>query len=450
MEQIITYFIKVNLAIIILYSLYWLLIRNDKNFQVNRLYLLSALLFAFVLPFISVPVEYEALANINQFQFVGDTLDYADFSNTAMLATDSSSTGFNLQILLSSIYLLVVVFLLFRFSIEIIRITKKILAYDKIKEGCFTIVVNKAFTSSFSFLHYIFVEKFPGVNSLVIEHEKVHARQLHTIDLFIIQISSALLWINPFMYLLKKELIAQHEFLADSGVLQNSKNQVDYMTQIFVQAYNSFNNSLVSKFNYSLTKKRLKMMKNIESKQKSVFKYLVLFIATGIIAGLFAFTKSGNEDIANGELIAVPVLIKRINNEPSIWPIEKEMIERTTSYGMRVHPIFKYKKMHLGIDLCAERGTDIYATADGYVREVGYTNYPKNGYGYGNKIIIDHDKEYSTLYAHLLEYKVKKGDQVKKGDVIGYVGSTGLSTSPHLHYEVMKDGKNVDPADYFK
>jgi murein DD-endopeptidase MepM/ murein hydrolase activator NlpD len=109
-----------------------------------------------------------------------------------------------------------------------------------------------------------------------------------------------------------------------------------------------------------------------------------------------------------------------------------------------MHPIYKYKKMHLGIDLKAERGTEIMATSDGIIREA------KHNGGYGNCIIIDHDKVYSTLYSHLSEYTVKKGDKVKKGDVIGFVGSTGLSTSPHLHYEVMKAGKNVDPADYLK
>lgn len=128
-------------------------------------------------------------------------------------------------------------------------------AYDKIKKDRFTIVVNKTIKSPFSFLNYIFVEKFPGVDSLIIEHEKVHARQLHTIDLFILQISSALLWINPFMYLLKKELVAQHEFLADNYVLSNTDNHEQYLKQVLIQLQNNFNNSLASKFNYSLTKK---------------------------------------------------------------------------------------------------------------------------------------------------------------------------------------------------
>ena len=126
------------------------------------------------------------------------------------------------------------------------------------------------------------------MDSLIIEHEKVHARQFHTIDLFISQISSALLWINPFMYLLKKELIAQHEYLADNYVLNAGENHEKYLKQVFIQAHRTSNNHKLSNFNYSLTKKRLKMMKNIESKQKNAFRYFVLFIATGIIAGLLS------------------------------------------------------------------------------------------------------------------------------------------------------------------
>ncbi|MEN8119892.1 MAG: peptidoglycan DD-metalloendopeptidase family protein [Bacteroidota bacterium] len=442
MEQIITYFIKVNLTIFILYSLYWILIRNNRNFYLNRLFLLSTLLFAFVFPFISIPEKVETLVNINQFQFVGDVFDYADFSNTGSHVMDLPKTSFSMSMLLSSIYLLISSFILFRFIVELVRIIIKIFAYDKIKKDRFTLVVNHGFKSPFSFLHYIFVEKFPGVNSLVLEHEKVHARQWHTLDLFITQIFSALLWINPFMYLLKKELVAQHEFLADSGVLSNVENTDMYMNQIFEQAQSNFNNSLVSKFNYSLTKKRLKMMKNIDSKQKNIFKYFVLFIATGIIAGLFAFTNTEYVDVSEGKLIEVPVLMKSVDNEPSIWPVKKEKVEKITGYGMRMHPIYKKKKMHKGIDLKAKSGTEIMVTTDGVVRDADYKG------GYGKRIIIDHDKEYSTLYAHLSEYKVKSGDKVKKGDIIGFVGQTGMSTAPHLHYEVMKAGKNVDPADY--
>jgi len=395
-------------------------------------------------PFISLPVSSKMITNINQFQILDNTSNMLINSNVHDYIGGVHITNFNIQSVLFFTYVLIGSFIFFRFILELIQIIKKIYAYDKIKKDQFTIVVNKAFTSPFSFLHYIFVEKYPAVESIILEHEKVHARQFHTIDLLILQVSSAILWINPFMYLLKKELKAQHEFLADYHVLNNGENLEKYLKQVLIQLQNNFNNSLVSKFNYSLTKKRLKMMKNINSKQKNIFKYLVLFAVTGVIASIFAFTNTGKVDIHKGKLVDIPIIVKSIDNEPSIWPIKKEKVEKITGYGMRTHPILKYKKMHNGIDLKAERGTEIYATADGAVRKADYKD------NYGKLIIIDHDKVYSSLYAHLSKFNVKDGDKVKKGDVIGLVGETGMSTAPHLHYEVMKAGKNVNPKDYME
>ena len=442
MEQIITYLIKVNITIFILYSLYWLLVRNKSNFKLNRAYLLSTLLFAFMFPFISLPVSSKMITNINQFQILDNTSNMLINSNVHDYIGGVHITNFNIQSVLFFTYVLIGSFIFFRFILELIQIIKKIYAYDKIKKDQFTIVVNKAFTSPFSFLHYIFVEKYPAVESIILEHEKVHARQFHTIDLLILQVSSAILWINPFMYLLKKELKAQHEFLADYHVLNNGENPEKYLKQVLIQLQNNFDSSLVSKFSYSLTKKRLKMMKNINSKQKNIFKYLILFIATGVIASIFAFTNTGKIDIDKGKLIDIPVVLKSADNKPSIWPVKKEKAKISSKFGMHMHPIYKKEKMHNGIDLKAERGTEVFATADGIVRLADYKDV------YGNRIIIDHDKVYSTLYSHLSVIKIKKGDNVKKGEIIGFVGSTGLSTGPHLHYEVMKAGENIDPADY--
>ena len=100
--------------------------------------------------------------------------------------------------------------------------------------------------------------------------------------------------------------------------------------------------------------------------------------------------------------------------------------------------------MHNGIDLAAEEGTPVKATADGVVEKT--EEWPE---GYGKYIVVVHDDVYTTLYAQLSEMKVKVGEKVKQGDVIGLVGSSGLSTAPHLHYEVRKNGNPVDPADYF-
>jgi murein DD-endopeptidase MepM/ murein hydrolase activator NlpD len=130
---------------------------------------------------------------------------------------------------------------------------------------------------------------------------------------------------------------------------------------------------------------------------------------------------------------------------PAIQPIGmKDLIHFGSSFGMRMHPILKVVRPHEGIDLTARKGTSIYATADGTVIQAGY-----RAGGFGKKVMIDHGYGYSTVYGHCSEVLVEPGDQVKRGEVIARVGSTGLSKSPHLHYEVHVNGRPVDPLNYY-
>jgi len=130
---------------------------------------------------------------------------------------------------------------------------------------------------------------------------------------------------------------------------------------------------------------------------------------------------------------------------PAIQPVSNKDLKRTGSgWGFRIHPIYKIRKFHYGIDFTAPVGTEIYATGDGVVTEVGTSKV-----GYGNYIQLDHGYGYSTLYAHLHKFNVRNGQKVKRGEVIGFVGNTGTSTAPHLHYEVHRNGQAVNPQNYF-
>lgn len=133
-----------------------------------------------------------------------------------------------------------------------------------------------------------------------------------------------------------------------------------------------------------------------------------------------------------------------LSSIPAIQPINNKDLKKTASgYGMRVHPIYKYRRMHNGMDFSAPRGTEVYSTGNAVVKKVRLTS------GYGNLIILDHGFGYETYYAHLNKFNVKKGEKVKRGDIIGYVGSTGVSTGPHLHYEVHKDGRVMNPINFY-
>ena len=142
---------------------------------------------------------------------------------------------------------------------------------------------------------------------------------------------------------------------------------------------------------------------------------------------------------------------KLINNQetkiasiPAIQPISNKQLNRIASgFGYRIHPIYGIAKMHSGLDFTAPQGTPIYATGDGVVTTAGV------GTGTGNHVVINHGYGYETEYMHMVRIKARAGQRVKRGEVIGWVGNTGASTGPHLHYEVHINGNPVDPVYFF-
>ncbi|MFI2742011.1 M23 family metallopeptidase [Zhouia sp. PK063] len=136
---------------------------------------------------------------------------------------------------------------------------------------------------------------------------------------------------------------------------------------------------------------------------------------------------------------------KLLASIPAIQPVRNEDLKRMASgYGWRSDPFTKIRKMHWGMDFSAPRGTPVYATGDGVVERAD-----NKATGFGEHIVIDHGFGYETLYAHLSKYNVRKGQHVKRGDLIGFVGSTGRSTGTHLHYEVHKDGEHINPMNFY-
>jgi murein DD-endopeptidase MepM/ murein hydrolase activator NlpD len=136
---------------------------------------------------------------------------------------------------------------------------------------------------------------------------------------------------------------------------------------------------------------------------------------------------------------------KMLASIPAIQPVANEDLKRVASgYGFRIDPHDHSKKMHWGLDFTASTGTNVYATGNGKVIAI-----EQKKWGYGNCIVVDHGYGYKSRYAHLSAFNVKLGDKISRGQIIGLVGSTGKSTGPHLHYEVEKNGKKVNPTHYF-
>lgn len=130
---------------------------------------------------------------------------------------------------------------------------------------------------------------------------------------------------------------------------------------------------------------------------------------------------------------------------PAIQPVSNKQLDRIASgYGMRIDPVYGTPKMHKGLDFTAPQGTPIYSTGNGIIKEAG-----RSEGGYGNFVVINHGYGYETLYGHMVRVKARRGQRVKRGEVIGWVGSTGKSTGPHCHYEVHINGNAVDPVYFF-
>lgn len=151
---------------------------------------------------------------------------------------------------------------------------------------------------------------------------------------------------------------------------------------------------------------------------------------SSLFSGWEAIDRAGTRSAPAASKIAIP----------SRMPLDSAKL--TSDYGMRTHPVLGGRRAHNGIDLASPTGTPIYATADGIVSKAEWFG------GYGNYIQIEHGSDLQTRYGHLSRYAVESGQRVRKGDLIGYVGSTGRSTGPHLHYEVRIAGQAVNPIPY--
>jgi murein DD-endopeptidase MepM/ murein hydrolase activator NlpD len=449
MQNLAIYLLKVHLAITLLYLVYKILLSNNATLKTKRLYLLGSMTFAFILPL----VEFPKLVGINLIQrdltFDFQYLDYVSEIKFLPISNEINIfSQFDIFSIISFIYLIISTLFLLMFLKGLFHLLKSIRSNLKINSGKLRYVLNEKYVSPFSFFNYIFIHSEKEIEKTPeYLHEMAHAKQLHSIDRLLVELLVPMLWINPFIYLFKKSIIEVHEHLADKAVIRNGIKPVDYQNYLFSQLKSGQYLKMTSNFNYSLTKKRITMIsKNISNRKSMVYTLISLILVTGI------FILYGFNNLKTIEPIA-EMQLGTINHDisdpvPSILPLKAGgNYQVGSSYGMRKHPYTGKMKMHNGIDIIAETGTEVIAPAAGKVVEV---NEDKN---YGKYIKIQHGEKYVTFYAHLSDFNVKIGDYIKTKDVIGYVGSTGLATAPHLHYEVRKIPDNepitfYNPKDY--
>lgn len=446
MNSLFTYIIESAISVALFYIFYELFLKRDTWFRFNRFYLLFGLIFSLILPLLDFSVSNIMVNSQNQFEF-NEYLNIGSTVSSFEVQTVEAISKPNFVILF---YILIGSLFFVRFIHQLFKILKTVKAYEIIKYRNYKLVLLSNNSSPFSFFNYLFISKNDygsiGSNELLL-HEIIHAREKHSFDVIILELLLVLQWFNPFIYRYRQAFKEVHEYLADRGVLIKNNDKITYQKLILNQIEKSFNVSLASQFNYSLTKNRIKMMTRINSGKLAKFKILLVLPLIAILLMAFSIDITKERALDNNQSHIQTQ--EQSSSVPSIFPVKKvEGVKISSAYGMRMHPIKKVKMMHNAVDIKAPEGTPVYATADGLVRKVKQNH--KEGEGYGKFIIIDHEEGFSTLYSQLSAYNVKESMEVHKGDVIGFVGSSGLSTGSHLHYEVKKDGENVDPEDYFK
>ena len=443
MNSILIYLFQVSLVFGSFYLVYKWLFSRFTFHTFNRIILVSLVPLSLVLP-----LSNKLFPKITYFTFEIPLIkDFAAFSSFDYLFTEETiitqTESIHWSFWLLCVYGIGVLCYLVKFAFTTYRIVQlKRNAQKAIVNGT-TVYIGDT-TSIFSYFHWIFIPKSTkeSCDALIITHEKAHIHQWHSVDVILVELFIAFYWFHPLAYLYRKSLKSIHEFQADAFVLQQKVKKSTYLELLLQSLEPTQTNPVYNYFSHPTLKKRIEMITKSQSKSKLKYLYLLLIPTVAFVFMAFRTTETTLEKIP--VLTSTQTLENDLTAIPSISPIHKQNRQRFSAmFGVkRKHPKLKHVHKHGGIDIVAKVGAPVIATAQGVIAKA------KNEGNWGNLVVITHADGFETWYAHLQGFAVEKHAVVKKGDTIGYVGNTGLSTGPHLHYEVHQDGKRLDPMKY--
>ncbi len=460
MVSIVIYCMESTVCIAVLFMVYKLLLKNLTFFTWRRCYLLFVVIISILLPTFSLEINK---TQVNEFifysndiigSFENQLIDIGNQDTSDQLLPTTSwgiiiGTGIALGLLL---YLSIVAWkftLLFKKILSAISIPKNAI----IRRGFgYSVVSSDQISKPYSFWKTIYLPASTTLSkeekAIVIAHEYTHVRQFHSIDLIFLEIIKIIFWANPIYNFIRHELELLHEYIADAAVNENRKETKSY-AKILIKLSTSNTLSLTNNFSKIQIKNRIIMLNQKNSNQLQKFKFIVALPVLCILFLSFSTAPVSQPDFISYQknIAAFKSIVPDLfdNNEtPDAWPIGSEYRKITSGFGMRKDPFIRTKKFHRGIDILAPMGTPVTAAGDGeIIMAVSHEG------GYGKHVKIVHG-DFTTLYSHLNRYIVGKGDVVKQGQIIGYVGTSGRSVHPHLHFEIHKNRKPMDPKELLK
>lgn len=442
LNSILTFCLEFNVTLILLFGFYLIALRKLNFYAWNRVFILSVPLISLAIA--TVSIETEEIITITQatVPFSLDSFLESDMTLEDNPVTSTQETTQNLswqEFLLIGV-LMVSLILFIQQAIQWFSLRVQ-LRKSRSFHSEFGVYISDRFSTAFTFENDIYIPKHllnlpAGELQQIIQHEQAHINLHHRLDRMLMRILKVTFWYNPLVWIMDRQLQAIHEFQSDQRCV-SEQNHDSYANLLVKLCTPEIKNSYIQPFSKSLIKQRVIHL----NQSKSKFMKKGIFLLALPLAGMLFYAFSIQE---TQRIVYQPIAENHSENEkPFRPPIALENIKAMSPFGMRHNPISKSLKMHKGIDFVAKMGTPIMAAGDGIVIQID-----SNNSKYGNRIVIDHGKDRTTHYAHLSSIGVEAGDRVSVGQEIGKCGSTGLSTGPHLHFEIRINDAPVNPEDY--
>lgn len=440
MSELLIYQFKAAMVMVVFYLSYRIIASKENYHRLNRIMLIITPLLSFILPLCVITTTQ--IVTIKQ--SIIDPTIISDQLQTTLQEYKSDNHVINWISILTSIYYTGSILLSAYIITIYVKLGTLIKRSKTIEHHIATIYTTTKNIIPCSWFSNIIIPKSELNHDaeMIIAHENAHSMLKHSYDIVIIDLCCVVQWFNPAIWFIRRDLKELHEYEADNYVITQGYSLKQYQLLLIKKAAGHESYSIANNLNHSSLKNRITMMLSKKSSVMSRLKLLYVVPLIGISLTAFAQTNtvtvvdSNSKDSKNYSVNKTLILH---------FPIKSTSpAEITSKYGERTNKTSGNSSFHTGIDIKVKEGTPVLASLGGVVKEVGDNPQTKGRY-----VIISHENNYQTEYTHLFSYCVSKDQKVDQGGTIGRVGSSGKSTGSHLHMELRKDGKPIDPTPLF-